>query len=180
MTSTAFPPIHQTIRLIPILVLTALCTACHTTAHRPAEDTAKEKSDDLDLVTEWHNGKISDMVPLGFSLFEGGPYYFQASKAAVKATPKWSPDTSDFPPLSPRKALEAARQEAHRIAPYVQGWWEYIELRPLVTNKRWFYVVCFDRADIVITGSPPEPLHIPVLMDGQAIRADKEQRWFSN
>ena len=118
----------------------------------------------------------SEMVNLSMSQFEGVLYFFRTSRGSLRKTPKWN-RSAEFPPLSPRRAQEAAWNRVRQLRPDVRSWYrESISLHPFgnslydFNTDEWFYVVQFSRADVPVTGVPFY-LDVPVLMDGRALTA---------
>jgi hypothetical protein len=125
----------------------------------------------------------------GQSQFEGVTYSFATTGPAFKATPNWN-ESEDFPPLSPRKAVFAAFEEAKRLRPDISEWRvETVTLDQL--QNHWFYRVQFARNDRVPAAAVRYyssgftntnaieihlPLIVPVLMDGMAVHGGVSQR----
>jgi hypothetical protein len=135
------------------------------------------------------NYSAIELAYFGASEFEGVTYSFGTSGTAFKATPNWN-ESDDFPPLSPRKAVFAAFEEAKRLRPDVSEWRvETVTLDQIQNN--WFYRVQFARNERVPTGEVRYyssgytntnaieihlPLIVPVLMDGTAVHGGVSPR----
>ena len=116
----------------------------------------------------------SEFVNLSMSEFEGVLYFFHTTRGSLRKAPKWNASV-EFPPLSPRRAQEAAWNRARQMRPDVSRWYrDSISLHPfgkslyLFDTDTWFYLVRFSRADVPTTGLPFF-LDVPVLMDGRAL-----------
>jgi len=145
------------------LILPLLCCAScqHTGIHSHADRTVRA-----------NRGKT---VNLCLSEFEGALYFFETTQAVLDATPRWK-SGSEFPPLSPRRAMAAALQEVERIRPDVTKWnMDDVNLRQCGDDECWIYSVRFWRGDIAIAGLPFF-LDVPVLMTGEAVRGIKNLR----
>ena len=145
-------------RWLALLLILLGCTACQ---HQHPRDHGATPA----LVPS----KAQDAVGLGhMSTFEGANYFFETTQGVIDAAPKWKANEA-FPPLSPRKAMVAALREVKRLRPDVAEW----NLERVALEGRdsafWFYEVTFTRSDVPYTGLPYF-LHVPVLMDGTAVR----------
>ena len=96
-------------------------------------------------------------------------YDFDITHAQINAMPAW-PDSTENPPLSPRKAFALASGELTILLPNVKVWYgPQITLHGLGTGA--FYVVKFiiplhpEQMD-----APVVEMRIPVLMDGTVIK----------
>lgn len=151
-------------RYIALTLLLSCCTSCqHTGTHSRVD--RKVRIDQ------------GERVNLSLSEFEGALYFFETTEAVLNAAPRWKKG-SEFPPLSPRKAMAVALDEAKRIRPDVSKWnMESVSLSQHGDDEEecWVYCVRFSRGDIVITGLPFY-LDVPVLMSGEAVRGIKNLR----
>ena len=126
------------------------------------------------LVAVWcFDMKADDAVVFRLATSIGGkPFEFVLSASRLAKTPSW-PDNQENPPLSPRKALAAARKYLARLVADAAKWQiEQLTLRSVGTPDKWIYVIEF---------SPPLPpggldgksvtSKLVVLMDGTALEA---------
>ena len=126
-------------RLYPFVLIPVLLAACKSEhvdglfaqvgTKAPISNNAEEP---LHFGVGYFNGKRTDTVALGVSEFEGKVYFFETTEAVLNGTPRWKTN-ADFPPLSPRKAEAAARNEALRLRPDIEEWLlESIKLRKVL------------------------------------------------
>ena len=155
-------------------VFLVACRSQHIHSLKSDGQAGYAMTEPLNWGVQYANGRPSDTVALGLSVFEGKTYFFETTEAVLNGTPRWNTN-ADFPPLSPRKAEAAARSEAQQLRPDVATWWlETIELRPIIDGC-WCYAVRLTRGDVAITGMPYF-LTVPVLMSGQAVQGALQQR----
>ena len=169
--------------LLPVLLFSFVVSAATNEAAKvnPRFHTAEQRPTQAYSAVEFYY--------FGQSEFEGVTYSFGTSGNVFNATPNWN-ESEDFPPLSPRKAVFAAFEEAKRLRPDVSEWRvETVALDRL--QNHWFYRVQFARNYRVPAGAgrvvssgytntnPIEihlPLTVPVLMDGTAVRGGVSSR----
>jgi len=94
-----------------------------------------------------------------------------ASLEQIRKTPKWSPDTEQFPPLPPGRAQALARKQLDRIIPSGQTWYvDAVRTVAVVEGANWLYEVSFRRQyppDVAVYGG--DYVDVLVLMDGTSI-----------
>lgn len=74
--------------------------------------------------------------------YSGKKYEFRIPDQDLQNAPAWAPN-QDNPPLSPRRAIDAAKNEIAMLLPDGQDWRLYeVTLRPIDTNH-WVYLVQF-------------------------------------
>jgi hypothetical protein len=100
--------------------------------------------------------------------YGGKKYEFHVSERELQATPSWAPD-QETPPLSPRRAIELARNQLGTLMPNATDWRLYdVTLRPV--DDRWIYLITFmeplrgGNAQQVSAG-----VQLVVLMNGVAV-----------
>src|ERR1051326_6542671 len=82
------------------------------------------------------------------SYYDDKRYEFKVTSEMLEGSPTWS-DGEDYPPLSPRRAFEAATSLLSRFIPNVEKWHKReIRLFPIdrqwnPINGKWIYVVEF-------------------------------------
>jgi hypothetical protein len=110
------------------------------------------------------------------SHFKEKSYDFRLSKAAIERAPKWE-KTADYPPLSPRKALQIALAQAKELRPEVTNWnTDDIKLEQIGSStsnypstEKWIFLVTLQDYSGPIAGVPWQ-LKIPIYMDGSTIK----------
>lgn len=108
-----------------------------------------------------------------YSMFDSAQrkrYDFEIYEDDLARTPAW-PSNEEFPPLSPRKAETAARDQLRKLVEQPEKWSRRaIELRPMSDGDKWVYVVHFNgfHPPGVLDGAVPQ-MRLIVLMDGRAI-----------
>ena len=103
------------------------------------------------------------------SYVRGERWTVNVSECDLKELPRWS-EADEAPPLSPRKAIQAARTLLRTLVADADSWrLDAVRLKPL--GQEWIYVVEFYEPSPVparpIVGPVP-PLNIVVLMNGVA------------
>ena len=154
------------VKLVSLILIWLLFGACQS---------SRSPDEPLNFGKQYINGKLSDLCSLGLSTIEQKHYYFEVTESDLNKAPRWIENTP-YPPLSPRDAEAAAREEAHRLRPDVTAWHlDAIELRNVVQDC-WCYHVVFFRGDVAIAGLP-EFLRIPILMNGRAVHGSTASRF---
>ena len=105
-----------------------------------------------------------------FSSYLGGQRYeFIVSRTALSASPRWGSDEA-FPPLAPRAAVPAARQQLEALVTDPERWrLNKISLVPLGEEGTWVYVVELEEPPPRPDGGIHGSLEFVVLMDGSAV-----------
>lgn len=106
----------------------------------------------------------------GFSSYVANQRFeFIVSRAALSASPRWR-GAEAFPPLSPRAAISAARQQLEALVADPERWrLETVSLVPLGEDDEWVYLVEFEEPPPRPDGGIHGSLEIVVLMDGNAV-----------
>jgi hypothetical protein len=127
----------------------------------------------LPLVSCQHNSpaRYEELMALPPIMDQAGRrYVFPIDAAAIECSPRWL-KRQEYPPLSPKSAVTAARKEAIRLRPDIKVWrLADISLQSLEGEDAdlWCYVIVLSPADRALNG-PPSTLEVPVMMDGRAI-----------
>jgi hypothetical protein len=109
-----------------------------------------------------------------FSYFEGNRYAFIISEEKYAAMRAWNPNSSDFPPVPPGRALQIAEERLRKILiPNNYGWrLEAVALEPVnefYSDGKWMYVVHFRYfINGLSTGVWPS-MNFIVTMDGELV-----------
>jgi hypothetical protein len=94
-------------------------------------------------------------------------YKCEIAREQLLKTPVWSPK-ADFPPLSPRKAEEAATARFRKLLKDTKGWrCSDITLDHPFEDEHWIYIVLFAPSEPHIGAD--DSLQIIVLMDGNVV-----------
>lgn len=108
------------------------------------------------------------------SYFDGNQYAFIISEEKYATMRSWNPKTGEFPPVSPRRALQLAEERLRKIpVPKNYGWEvEAVALEPVNVSSpdgKWMYVVKFRSfMNGPMTGIWPA-LDFIVTMDGELV-----------
>jgi hypothetical protein len=109
-----------------------------------------------------------------FGLAFGKEYVIRLTKERMERAPKWT-ETSDNPPVSARKALQAAERLADRLIGGRPGFKRSLEegIRLKPTRYGWVWIVYFTwgPTDAMSTGIPHN-LAVVILMDGTAVEPE--------
>ena len=108
-------------------------------------------------------------VIVGFASYcAGKKLSFDVRRVDLEAAPSWK-QAREYPPLSPRRAAQAAGTFLRRIQPDYHEWvLSAITLEPTPLDNKWIYLVKY-RAPVGREGlkGRMEFLEVPVLMNGQ-------------
>jgi hypothetical protein len=100
--------------------------------------------------------------------YAGKRYDFEVTHAQVMASPDWA-DDAENPPLAARKALELAHAELATLLPDAAQWKNSsITLQPLVSARKWVYLLEFHHASV--GDGPVDSMRLVVLMDGTVVK----------
>lgn len=83
-----------------------------------------------------------------YSYFDGKRYAFVISDEKYTTMPAWNPNSGEFPPVTPGRALQVAEERLRKIPiPSNYGWHlEAVALKPVsdyFPAEKWMYVVSF-------------------------------------
>ena len=117
-------------------------------------------------------------VSASFSSYARGQQWdFAITRAMLDNAPSWRAESA-WPPLSPRRAKLAARQQLAILVSDAERWrLDSVSLRLLPDRQRWIYVVVFwAPPPTQLGGVTSEHFELPVLMDGSIVEP-KRQPW---
>ena len=121
----------------------------------------------LVLVTQATSTEIGGMGASGRA--DGKQFDFPLTADVVKATPRWTPNSS-CPPLEPRQAIEIATKQLRGLVKDPAVWY-FLQLNLVqFSGDHWAYIVIFDRhypENVAVTFG--DYFQIPVLMSGATL-----------
>jgi hypothetical protein len=111
----------------------------------------------------------NDLIGMYSSYVHGERWDFNIHRNDMDQTPRWSAFLDD-PPLSPRRAIQAAESELNKLLPNANDWrLSAVHILPVAVQDSWVYMVEFLETPPGTHDGPAQSMSIVVLMTGRAI-----------
>jgi hypothetical protein len=111
----------------------------------------------------------SDVVGSFMSRTRGVEWDVKLTRAALDQSPAWS-EADEWPPLSPKRAIELAWEQLGTLVGDREGWrFESVSLKQFGPKRKWIYVVEINEPPPRADGGIHSSITLIVLLDGTTI-----------
>jgi hypothetical protein len=113
---------------------------------------------------------VGDFLGSRTCRFERSFYDFRLTKTALEKAPKWNPEDSEFPPMSPKQAQAAGFAQIKKLHPDLHKQMRiYAITLEALYDTDWVYLVTYDYRPLTASTGPPRHFTVPVYLDGSTI-----------
>jgi hypothetical protein len=101
---------------------------------------------------------------------------FNLTHATLDQSPDWT-EADEWPPLSPKRAIELAWQQLGTLVGDTEGWrFDSISLKQFGPKRKWIYVVEIDEPPPRADGGIHSSIKLVVLLDGTTVAPVRRPR----
>jgi hypothetical protein len=114
------------------------------------------------------SGVFAEVLMQSIFTVAGTNYVSLVSEADLKTSPAWL-ETQEQPPLSPRRAMQAAQATVTNLFKDVPTIVDFVSLHPVGRENKWVYLVQFTTMPRGGLDGDSLPIRLVVLMNGEAL-----------